>query len=312
VEGYVIDGYEAICRAVPCIFDQVMYTNEPRQGNHTRIFEEQFMDGPILGLFNFTRESEREFVGPDSEGPVNHTRPSDAEHMDTPSTRVIAKLPPDFVEVDRVTHDWLRLEGAHARQLRDTRTDYETMQGGVFAYSMDQDGLFSIRTVSVPVTELPTVEISGLYGGIRQVDGFDDEPVVGTYGGIRLLPIHFMSGQSGGMKRIIDDDKATRVELFRLGRSLESEPFEVPDRVVRYIEWWAMYRAFSDDTDGEDKALAEHYKNRYQRGVALLERRVNAIMDERTRTIGGKRQGMVDRYLQRFPSDYGYPRGYRS
>jgi hypothetical protein len=312
------DGYDRLCRTAECIFDVEMIDSQPQGGNHTRDFEVEYMDGPILGRFNYTRESEREFVTDGARGPTNHTRPSDATFMtDTdhpPTSRTLGRLPSRFVSVDRVTHDWLRLEPELDRYLRMTRTDYQTLQGGVYSYSMDQDGLFWLRTVGVPVRTLPTEAISGVRGGIRQITsyGFDQELILGNFGGIRSVPRHFASGsQYGGIRRIVPDDNNTRIELFRLGEPLSEHPFEIPDRAVRYVEWWAMHRMYSEPGEGENKELADHFKKRFDYGVGVIKRRVNAVMRERTLAMGSKRLTKRDNYLELFPSDFGYQRSFR-
>ncbi len=311
------DGYDRLCRESECLFDMEMFDNQPLGGNHTRDFEVHFMPGvPILARFNFTRESEKEFVDDEAKGPVNHTRPSDATAItapNKPTPRTLARLSNRYVSVDRVTHNWLRLEADHDRYFRLTKFNYETLQGGVWSYSMDQDGVFNLRTVGVPVAELPTVAISGIYGAMRQCTeiGFDSEPTIGEYGVIRSIPRHFAGNQYGGIKRVVSDDLSTRVEVFRLGKELTSHPFEIPDRAVRYVEWWAMYRAFSEPGHGENSELAAHFKQRFEYGLEVMKKRVNSMMRERTIALGSKRTGRRDSYLEMFPADYGYKRPFR-
>jgi hypothetical protein len=229
------------------------------------------------------------------------------------------KLPDGIVEVSRVTQNWLPLRAEFARGLRLTRKLYESMQSGVYVYSQNQDGFFGLRTVGVQTPTTPTVtynyqtDSNGrpvYYGVIRTVSdwGFDTEAVSGTYGIIRGVPRHFQSGRFGGARVIIPDDDALRIEYYRLGRSLQSEPFEIPDRAVRYCEYWALYRAYSSPNEGEEKKLAEHYKARYSAGADRMKKRINAQMAERTIAMGGKRQRFVDGYLSLFPGDYGYAR----
>lgn len=309
------EGYDRLCRESECIFDVEMFDNQPLAGNHTRDFEVEYMTGPILGRFNYTRESEREFVTEGGVGPVNHTRPSDATVMvetdHPPTSRTLGRLTSRFVSVDRVTHDWLRLEPESDRYFRDTRIDYETRQGGVWSYSMDQDGIFNLRTVGVPVRTLPSVTISGVWGGIREISdyGIDAEPISGTYGFIRSIPRHFVTGDGYGVfRRIVPDDQSTRVELFRLGKPLTEHPFEIPDRAVRYVEWYTMHKAFSEPGQGENKDLADHFRQRFDDGVKTLKRRVNAISRERSMAMGSKRLDKRDNYLEMFPANYGYKR----
>lgn len=321
VEDFVEDGYDHLCREAECLFDMKMYTSQYSAGNYTRDFEKDYLPAGMvdLGRFNFTREWEREFVEPGARGPVNHTRPVEAEYMtevsSPPSTSYTHYLPDGFVSIDRVTHDWLMLLPESQRYLREYRTRYESESGGVFTYSMDNEGLWTIRMVGVPAGILPTsdYETSGTDGGVRRITSwnYDDEPVSGDYGGIRRLPDHFNSGQYGGIRQIVDDQNSTRVEYFRLGRDLEADGFEVPDRYVRYIEWWAMYRAFSTSGEGEDKKMAAHFKMRFDHGVRRVKKRINDVMNERSASMGQNRGGQRDSYLERFPSNYGRKRPFR-
>jgi hypothetical protein len=297
-----------------------MYDTQPLSANHTKEYENEFMDTPVLSRFMVTRESDAEFV---DGNPIiaNHTRPTDAEYMSpddtylpmTPTTRSLFKLPAGVVSVDRVTHDWLRLDPEQDRYHRKTRSAYQTLEGGVFSYQMDQDGWQSIRLVNVPVTVVSSVEISGLHGGMRVVTeyGLEDEPVIGVYGGVRVVPRHFSGNQYGGIRRIVSDDNATRVELYRLGKNLDNHPFEIPDRSVKYVEWWAMHRAYSKPGEGENKKLADHFSARFEQGVQTVKTRVRTIMRERSIAMGSKRETARDGYLEHFPANYGYSRPFR-
>jgi hypothetical protein len=316
LSNFLQDGYDRLCRAGECIFDMEMYDTQAMTGNYTKEFERDFMDSPILARFTITRESDAEFV--DGNSIVsNHTRPCDGDYMTEeghlPTARTLGRLPDGLVSVARVTHNWLRLEPEQDRYHRQTRTAYQTLQGGVFSYQMDQDGWQNIRLVNVPITVLQSEDISGLHGVIRQISSYDlsGEPIIGSYGAVRAIPRHFCGNQYGIIRRIIPDDGATRVELFRLGRALENAPFELPDRSVKYVEWWAMHRAYSTPGEGENKKLADHYKIRFESGVDTLKKRVRTTMRERTIQMGSKRETGRDEYLQHFPAEYGYSRPFR-
>ena len=316
--NFLQDGYDRICRESQCLFDMEMYDTAPMTGNYTKPFEAEFMTGPIMTRFTVTRPSDAEFV--DGDAIVsNHTRRSDADYMSSdtdgysPTARTLGRLPAGYVAIDRVTHDWLPLAPEHDRYHRKTRSDYQTLSGGVFSYQMDQDGWQNIRLVNVPVTVNPAEEIQGLHGGIRVITSYDlsQEPIVGTYGGIRAIPRHFSGSQYGGIRRIVQDDDNTRVEYFRLGKDLGQHPFELPDRAVKYVEWWAMYRAYSTPGEGENKKLADHFQMRFYAGVEQLKSRVRSVMRERTIAMGSHRTTGRDGYLQHFPADYGYSRPFR-
>lgn len=313
IENWIMDGYDSFARDTSCIFDMVMFSHDPLVANHTREFEEQFMgDLPIAGIFQFTREQERDFAGPSAIGPSNITRMAEASYVDVPQTNLLKKLPDGYNTVERVTHDWLRLDPEHSRYLRGTRLLYETQQGGVFAYSIEQDGFFSLRTVGVVPPRIPPFDIQGTWGLLRQEDPSEsdnNDAVIGSWGILRASPLHFPAlGPWGTVRQVIKDDTNTRVEITRLGRSLNQHPFEIPDYCVVATEYWAMYRAFSDHGPGENPELAKHFKERYEIEVQYVKSIVDDVMEERTIQMGGPREGQRDDYLQHFPSDYNYPR----
>jgi hypothetical protein len=160
--------------------------------------------------------------------------------------------------------------------------------------------------VQVPISE----DISGINGVARQMgtDDMDKEVIIGSYGGMRSVPRHFNSGQYGVIRRIVTDNYNTRVELFRLGEELDHAPFEIPDRFVKYVEWWALYRAYGTPGEGENTKLSDHYMSRYKNGVEMVKKRVNAVMRERSIAMGSKRVTSRDGYLQHFPANMGYAR----
>jgi hypothetical protein len=330
-------GYDKLVRATECLWDMIMFSSEPLSGNHTRKFEEAYMTGanfPILGLFQFTRESERDMAGAGALGPINNTRTADVNDANLttisggvsvpmasvpvahPAARLLGQLPDGYVSIDRATHDWLPLHPEGARYLRDTRRIYETQQGGVFSYTIQQDGLFSLRTVGVPVPLTPAVTYSGRFGVLRQEDttdlGTPADAIVGSWGILRSSPREFPGGGPwGAPRRLIADDKNTRIELFRLGKPLSQYPFEIPLAFIKYCEFWAMQIAFSQAGTGEDKALAAHFEARFAEGVEVIQKRVRAVMDERSVHMGVTRDGKRDSYLSLFPADFGRPRPFR-
>jgi hypothetical protein len=363
---FLQDGYDRLCREGECLFDMEMYESRPRTANYTRDFEREFIETPIMERFTCTRESDAEFI--DGDAIVsNHTRPSDADYMTEdghgPTTTGLRKLPDGYVSIDRVTHNWLRLSPQHDRYNRLTRISYQTLEGGVFQYQMDQDGWQQIRLVNVPAFETETEtftynrwrgtwENSTVYsradivsylgywfsivdnntgntpsesafwtedtgkdyhGVIRQVTSYDMdvETVIGTWGVIRSVPMHFASGsQYGAVRKFVVDDNNTRVEYYRLGRQLEAD-FEIPDRMVKYVQWWAMYRVYSLPGETESQKLAEHFKMRFMAGIERLKNRVNSGNRDRTITMGSKRNSIRDNYLQLFPADHGFSRSFR-
>ncbi len=315
--NWLQDGYDRLCREGECLFDMQMYESRPYTANYTRDFEKPFMDGYVMNKFTCTRETDAEFM--DGEAIVsNHTRPTDADYMTEsghgPTKTGLRKLPDGWVSVDRVTHHWLRLSPQHDRYNRLTRVAYQTLEGGVFQYQMDQDGWQYIRLVNVPAFMNEDETITGKYGGIRQVTSYemDLEPIIGTYGGVRSVPMHFIcGGYYGGVRKFVEDTNNTRVEMFRLGRPLTEGKFEIPDRMVKYAQWWALYRAYSTPGEGENPKLAEHFKARFLDALERVKNRINSVNRDRAIAMGSKRTHIKDNYLEHFPADYGYSRPFR-
>lgn len=315
--NFLQDGYDRLAREGECLFDMSMYESRPRTANYTKEFERQFIDSPVMERFDCTRESDAEFMDIDAEI-SNHTRLSDAEYMTEPNKGPtksgLRKLPETYVSVDRVTHHWLRLSPQFDRYNRLTRVAYQTLEGGVFQYQMDQDGWQQLRLVNIPAFQTTTEEITGTHGVVRQMTSYemDQEPVIGSYGVIRSVPRHFVCGsQYGAVRKLVEDDNNTRVEMFRLGKPLGEAPFEIPDRMVKYAIWWALSRAYSMPGESENPKLSEHYKQRFLAGVDRLKNRINSVNRDRAIAMGSKRTHIKDNYLEHFPADYGYARPFR-
>jgi len=317
LRNWLQDGYDRITRETQCLFDMEMYESKPYTANYTREFEKQFMAGHVLQRFTCTRESDAEFM--DGEALIsNHTRPSDADYMTedghTPTKTGLRKLPEGYVSVDRVTHHWLRLSPQHDRYNRLTRVAYQTLEGGVFQYQMDQDGWQMLRLVNIPAFEAESETFTGTYGPIRVLTSYDmdQEPVVGSYGVVRSVPMHFAcGGQYGAIRKLVEDDNNTRVELYRLGKPLDEGEIELPDRYVKYMQWWALHRAYSTPGEAESPKLAEHFKMRFNAALDRVKNRVNTVNRDRVIAMGSKRTSIRDNYLEHFPADYGYSRPFR-
>lgn len=337
--GFLQDGYDRLCREGQVLFDIALYDVTPRAANYTRDFERDYIDGPIYGKFTCTRESDVEFCEGDAIV-SNHTKPSDAAYMTesgkTPTVTGLRVLPENYVSVDRVVHDKLRLEPEHDRYNRLTRTEYQTLQGGVFKYQMDQDGWRNLRLVNVPpainqpdrfpdeeyYSFNPLSSSSTHYGFVKYtgddytyVDTSEEDIVGGVQGWPGLLKSvadHIVQGGPYGfIKDFIQEEDSTRVEYFRLGRDLSEAGFEIPDRYVRYVQWWALYRCYSTPGECENRKMAEHFKLRFQAGIDKLKGRLRNEMRDRTIAMGGKRLSIRDNYLEHFPADYGYKRPFR-
>lgn len=61
-------------------------------------------------------------------------------------------LPSDFHKIDRVTWQNRKIEPWTAREARERNAYYRTIQGTVIAYTIEMDGLSTIRLIYVPAT----------------------------------------------------------------------------------------------------------------------------------------------------------------
>jgi hypothetical protein len=179
---------------------------------------------------------------------------------------------------------------------------------------MDQDGWQNLRLVNVPTFMTQQEAFTGKYGPIRQVTSYsmDQEPVVGSYGVIRSVPQHFIcTSQYGAVRKFVEDITNTRVEMFRLGKPLHEGQFEIPDRMVKYVQWWALHRAYSMPGESENPKLAEHFKQRFLAALERVKNRINSVNRDRALAMGSKRTHIKDNYLEHFPADFGYSRPFR-
>lgn len=132
----------------------------------------------------------------------------------------------------------------------------------------------------------------------------------GAFGCPRRVPGHHpMGSESFGLpRRVYRDGTNVRIEHWREGRavSLPSDVFEIPAYAVAYVRDYALGRCYGKQGPAQDLRLAEHYQQRYARGVARLTARVKAQQRARVSQLGGalpRRGGPPPR--PRLPWQYG-------
>ena len=107
----------------------------------------------------------------------------------------------------------------------------------------------------------------------------------GTWGVLREIPEHFpMGAQFGIPRRLYSDTANTRVEYFRQGKSPSENAFELPERFMRYVEFFAQAKCLERDGPGQDLKLAGHFMERFGSGV----RRMVLRLGENKRAVSGK------------------------
>jgi hypothetical protein len=152
------------------------------------------------------------------------------------------------------------------------------------------------------------------YGLARSADSdFGTWSPVGTWGVLREIPEHFPMGAPFGIpRRLYSDTANTRVEYFRLGKDLDENQVEVPDRFAKYVEYYAQGKALEREGPGQDMKLSQHFMGRFFEGVDRMVKRLSENKRSRVSAIGSPGKGPVRPALARLPYRYGHAtrRGY--
>lgn len=170
-------------------------------------------------------------------------------------------LPTDLQSVDRVMWNWRRIDAVTTRELIQADSAYRTTEGPVEAYSIEDDGVLTIRKYPVP----------------------SQTPTAGA------------------------DTNNTRVEYFARGAALsvDGSTFEIPDRYVKYIRHFAMFRALERKGDGQDLELAQHWGQRFEQGQQRIRERMARVERTRIRVLSGDRGSGGPPPRPRLPVDFG-------
>lgn len=314
IELYVKDGYDAFCRRTKCLLDFFYPENLPAVGNYVAAWElPEFTSGLIAhGLLNYTGGTwETDYAEAGDIGPVCITQPWEADDATdlTLAKTTLKQLPADTVTVDRVTHDFRGLTPEFTRFFEQGDRNFQTTAGEPSAYALDRDGIGSMRLVPMGDGAATTYSTSGTWGLLRQaedMDGFTVWAPFGTWGVLRQIPQYFpMGGQFGIPRRLYSDTNNTRVEYWRLGKDPDEYALELPDRFVKYVEFYAQSKALERDGPGQDLALSAHFMARFGDGVARMIRRIGENKQARTGKIGSEARVPTRPALARLPWRYG-------
>ena len=101
------------------------------------------------------------------------------------------------------------------------------------------------------------------------------------------------------------------MEYFRLGKDPGQYQFEIPDRYVKYVEFYAQSKALERDGPGQDLALSGHFSQRFDEGVERTKRRLVEHKKSRAGVIGGSGRSQARPGLARLPYQYGRASRYR-
>jgi hypothetical protein len=311
VELYVKDGYDAFCRQTKSILDFFYPENLPLAGNYVSRWERDYFDSGMVavGLVNYSGGYwERDYAEASAIGPANSTQPWEAEYLDTVFAVSMHPVPEDNVAVDRATHDFSELEAEFTRWVEENDRSYQTTMGEPSRFLMDRDGMSRMRIVPAGDGGATSVDLTGTFGLLRDAadtDGLGTWSPSGTWGVLREIPEHFPMGAPFGIpRRLYSDTKNTRVEYFRLG-NLTDDQIEVPDRFVKYVEFYAQAKALERDGPGQDLKLAAHFDGRFVDGVRRMVARLADNRRARVATIGSVGRIPTVPALARLPYRYG-------
>jgi hypothetical protein len=291
VELYVKDGYNAFARQTKCLIDFFYPENIPLAGNYVAWWERSYFESGMIavGLINYSGGYwERDYVEASGVGPSNSTQPWEATYLDTVFAVGLHPIPEDNVSVDRATHDFGELQGEFTRWVDQNDRDFQTTTGDPTRFVMDRDGMSQIRIVPAGTGGATTADVTGTFGLLRDAedtDGFGTWAPIGSWGVLREIPEHFpMGAQYGIPRRLYSDEDNTRVEYFRLGKSLDENATELPPRYMKYAEYYAQAKALERDGPGQDLKLSAHFVERFAEGV----RRAVLRLGENKRAVVGQ------------------------
>lgn len=307
---YLKDGYDLYCRRTKCLFDIYVIENLPPSANWQTDLEKYLAQQiPGFGLtdqpFHFTDDFERNYgidgrYGGSYAGPAGMTSPTEAQYADNvdsvPTAVPGGLLPQSTTEVLRVTYNDRELYALGSAQARRLDPNYESRSGYPQFFTFDKDGIFFLRVIPNAQGDAVYDTVSGSWGTMTQTDDTTVEVVTtevtghntGGYGILRhrddMFPTH---GPWGTPTRIHPTTANIKVEVYRLGRNLDTHPFELPDAYIRYPIYWAMSRALHRDGPGQDIELGDHYEQRFEMGVQRLTQKRAKMDKERVGSLGG-------------------------
>ncbi len=291
IDSYLQEGYDELAIRTLCFWDQSFLEDLPYIGNFNGSWEKiYFSSGEIIyEQFSHTESWESEY---DSTGldPGNHTSSFEDVYLSVNYISALSEIPDNLYKIERAIWDNKRLIPMTPMEL-EADPDYQTTEGDVAAYSMDQEGLRHFRKYRKPSVVSDIYSITGTWGILRDPSDITDETPVGTWGTIRRISGESVSSSNvwGLVRRVTKQTKNTRIEYFRRGNPVASElsEFELPDLYVKYVRHFAMWRSLEREGPGQDTVLGEHYHQRFEIGIAMMLKRKSAIASTRIGRMGG-------------------------
>lgn len=315
---YIKDGANLFCRRSRCLFDMAYIENLPAVGNYSSS-EEYELAKQIPGLIltnrrEFTRSIDKYTALPGLVGPAGLSTHAqiplleafEEAGLEVAKSNPTGQLPRGFVAIERVTHDGITLYPEFSSGLaHEVDNRYEHQEGDSDWFTLDKDGLFTLRRYPTGDGEADYGDVTGFYG----VEVSDDDytgVVIGDWGALAYDPENFpMGGPWGAPARLHPDTNNTRVELSRLNLDLDGHVFDIPDSYIKYVEFWACSRALRRDGPGQDIKLADHYAERFELGIDRMLKRRRNVESEHIGRIGHGEQRRGIPLKINLPYNYG-------
>lgn len=294
---FLQDGYDQFCRRTRCLFDIYVIENIPHPGNWQTHFE-RWMASQRSGWgvsdepMNWTGGEGRNFgtsgkVGGSLQGPAQITHTSGGEYIENPIVYG-GRLPDNVVRIFRVAYDEKTLVGLNSHQMRKLDPLYESRGAGDPQwFTFDKDGLMFVRLVPPASGNASYDTTDGVYGTMRQSDD-STLTAVGQHGILRYIEGDYNSGgKYGTMTRRHPIDSNVTIEVWRLGRNLNTHPTEIPDAYDKYVIYYAMGEALKRSGPGQDQEMSKHYLDRFEMGIGNMIEKRATIQRERVGRFGG-------------------------
>jgi hypothetical protein len=308
------DGYNIFCGETKCLFDYWVLENLPVTGNWQTDLERYLMEQKVGRSltdqpFGYTADHEKnqgvggKYGGHKGVGPTPGTAVSDKAHYAAGVTRTAAlpqtvpggDLPHSTVAVSDVYYDRRRLVHETTAHLKRIDPNYENRSGDPEMYTWDKDGLYFMRVVPQASGGATYVTVNGQRGRNKQTD--DGSTVVaasvggktnGGFGVLRYEEGGFPAGGPwGSPTRMHPHTENIDVEIFRLGRDLDSHVVELPDAYKKYVTFYAMAKALERPGHGQDLEMSAHYMERFAMGIRRMTRKSEDMSQEYVGKLGG-------------------------
>lgn len=314
IQSYVERGGREMADAVRAVWDQVFLECLPLGFSVTVAWEESYVTF-TYGTSPATAEFELDymvgFYELDDVQWANHTSPSELHYLEGVGASIAqvgtARLPSTLTDIERVAFDHGTIQASNHRRLERHDARYQLEPGDVIAYTHEREGYDILRKVRIPVAMATIEEVDGSWGAVR--DTTDLEPdSTGTWGVARQVPDHHPMGYTEGWglpRRFYSEDDNFKVEFWRQPR-VDVDDSELPARYFQYLADYAQWRALIRNGAGQNYKLAELYKQKWERGLIRMKRRVDRKNKERLFRLGGNnRSTLGGPPTPRLPWQYG-------